>query len=310
MPKDEHLNTLNLPEDATYEHLMVRYNQVSEILDPELINNPVLAKIALDAQKQIDHAHAYLEKVLPGKPIPSATPDPEVPEVITIVPSETKIPPGEVIEPPEEKKPPPEVTEPPKPPDVVPKPPTLAQLIKADVKKRWINLTCSDPVPFTQDWWDLNKTTVNALLCLLIALLAWYSSISHAAGGAANALGTQAQNAVNQIQSLIASIKLPGPSNVNDDSLDIQMPTEFSSTPTKPDPRPVNLRQAKKFLFDYYNLLKQNPDLAYKAWTNEYRLAHTVNDFTASNSTSAKFLPSDYTQLPQDAVVLSTATPD
>lgn len=304
MPKDEHLNTLNLPEDATYEHLMVRYNQVSEILDPDLINNPILAKVALDAQKQIDHAHAYLEKVLPGKPV---NPPPE-----TKVPPETKDPPVEVIVTPEEKKTPPEIVEPPKEPPVVPpKPPTLGQLISAELKKRWANLTCADPLPLTQDWWDLNKTTVNALLCILIALLAWYSSLSHAAGGAVNALGTQAQNAVNQIQSLFASIKLPGPSNVNDDSLDIQMPTEFNSTSGKPDPRPINLRQARKFLFNYYSLLKQNqPELAYKAWTNDYRLIHNVNDFTTSYSTSAKFLPSDYTQLPDDAVVLSTATPD
>lgn len=112
MPKDEHLNTLNLPEDATYEHLMVRYNQVSEILDPDLINNPILAKVALDAQKQIDHAHAYLEKVLPGKPV---NPPPE-----TKVPPETKDPPVEVIVTPEEKKTPPEIVEPPKEPPVVP----------------------------------------------------------------------------------------------------------------------------------------------------------------------------------------------
>jgi hypothetical protein len=287
MPKDEHLKALNLPDDATFEQLTIRYNQVSEILDPDLISNPILAQIALDAQKQIDHAHAYLEKTIP-KPAKETT----------------------------KKQPdkPPE-TPPEKPPETPPVtlPPTLADTVGTELKRRWTNLTCSDPAPFTHDWWDLNKTTVNALLCILIVLMAFFSSITHATGNAVSAITSQAQGAVAQIQSFIASIKIPTwqtPPIVSDDSLDIQI-QGLNSSPDKLDPRPINLRQAKKFLFDYYSLLRQShADIAYKAWTNEYQLTHNLNDFGIYNATTAKFLPSDYSQLPDDSVALTTSTPD
>lgn len=297
MPKEDHLNTLDLPPDADFQQLKGRYNQLNEILDPDLIDNETLAQIVKDAQKQVEHAYAYLEKILPGQPASE--------EAVAEPPVETEVHQGEPSATEQTETAPP-ATEAKQPPVTTDK-----STLTAFLHQRWKNLTCTDPAPFTPDWWDINKTTVNALLCILIALMAFYPQLRAMFGGPSYSLGESFNSTIAQVQSFFASIRWSEPAPpVNDDRYDIKIPG-LNSDNTNPDPRPINLRQARKFLFNYYSVLRQNhPDIAFGAWTNEYQQTHSQSDFTAGNNSTSKFLPSDYTLVPDDAVVLSVSTPD